>query len=92
MLNTWALHHDEQYWPNPEKFNPDRWINSDGQFEYKHFNFLPFSTGRRVCVGESLAKAELFMLTTTMFQKMTFEPADGDTFTQENMADTSGLV
>lgn len=39
--------------------------------------FMPFSTGRRVCLGESVAKAELFLLFSWLFQRFTFTKALG---------------
>lgn len=39
---------------------------------------MPFSTGRRVCLGESVAKAELFLLFSWLFQHFTFAKAPGN--------------
>ena len=45
---------------DPLLFSPDRFLDSDGRF--KSFDeFVPFSLGRRVCLGESIAKMELFL-------------------------------
>ncbi len=85
IMNTWALHHDRTYWNEPEKFHPERFIDKEGNFEAKHYNFMPFGTGRRVCVGESLAKVELFLLTATMFHNYSVQPAPEETFTDDNM-------
>merc|ERR1711976_54550 len=79
MPNIWALHHDERYWPEPEKFDPDRFIGEDGKLKFNKDSFLPFSTGRRVCVGEALAKSELTLLLAMMFQKFTFLAPPGET-------------
>ncbi len=53
------LHQDEREWPEPEKFQPERFLDSDGKFVgwSKLNGFLPFSIGRRECAGQSLAKS-----------------------------------
>eukprot|EP01132_Coremiostelium_polycephalum_P003648 gene3648-4545_t len=56
--NVFALSHSPNYWEEPEKFNPDRFLNGDS----KNINeyFIPFSIGPRNCLGLNLAKEELF--------------------------------
>ena len=61
-FNQWALHYDEREWTNPELFKPERWLEADGNLVHgKNKSFLPFGAGRRVCIGEALAKVELFL-------------------------------
>ena len=62
LFNMWYVHHDERYWDKPNIFNPYRWLDDDKKFTPgTHKSFLPFSAGRRSCLGESLAKTELFL-------------------------------
>ena len=56
MANLMAVHLDPNLWAS---FDPRRHIDSDGQIIINSGNFLPFSTGRRVCAGEALAKVRL---------------------------------
>ncbi|XP_051159977.1 uncharacterized protein LOC127280771 [Leptopilina boulardi] len=54
VISTYGLQMDPNYWPNPEKFDPDRF--SDGQKAGRHkFTFLPFGEGPRICVGMRMA-------------------------------------
>ncbi|XP_043946482.1 cytochrome P450 2K4-like [Protopterus annectens] len=69
---------DKTQWESPEKFTPSHFLDAHGKF-IKKAAFLPFSAGRRVCLGESLAKAESFLLFTALIQKFTFYPAPGVT-------------
>lgn len=73
-INAWALHHNPQAWEKPFEFNPSRFINSDGEFVYPENRcFLPFGCGPRVCLGESLAKTELFLFLARLLQQFTFK-------------------
>ncbi|KAJ6651184.1 hypothetical protein lerEdw1_021215 [Lerista edwardsae] len=68
--------HDESQWEKPLKFYPEHFLDSEGKF-VKRDAFMPFSAGRRICVGETLAKMELFLFFTSLLQRFTFQPAPG---------------
>ena len=55
-------HHNERDWPEPKKFQPERFLDSDGKFVgwNKLDGFLPFSLGIRECAGQPLAKIMMF--------------------------------
>jgi len=79
MANTWSIHLDSQYWSDPEAFLPERWLDESGNYQYQQNGFVPFSMGRRSCVGESFVKVELHMLITLMLQKFTITSTPGYT-------------
>ncbi|XP_022087535.1 cytochrome P450 2J5-like [Acanthaster planci] len=77
IINLWAMMNDPKVWDRPEEFNPGRFLSEDGKKMIQHEAFVPFSTGRRSCLGEGLAKTELFLFATNLFQRFTFKPPPG---------------
>ncbi|XP_075440367.1 cytochrome P450 2K1-like [Ascaphus truei] len=69
---------DKTQFEDPEQFNPNHFLDSDGNF-IKKAAFMPFSAGPRVCAGETLARMEVFIVFTTLLQKFTFRPPSGVT-------------
>ncbi|XP_051828256.1 cytochrome P450 2W1 [Antechinus flavipes] len=67
---------DKTQWKTPNEFNPSHFLDADGNF-VKKAAFLPFSIGRRVCIGESLAKMEMFLFFVSLLQRFTFHPPPG---------------
>ncbi|KAM5152296.1 cytochrome P450 2K1-like [Mantella aurantiaca] len=68
--------YDKTQWKTPYEFNPNHFLDTAGKF-VKRDAFIPFSAGRRVCAGESLAKMELFLFFTGLLQTFTFYPPPG---------------
>ncbi|CAG7725980.1 unnamed protein product [Allacma fusca] len=73
--NLYSAHHDVEVWTDPDNFRPSRFIAPDGNGGKKLLRneaSIPFSTGKRSCVGELMAKELLFLYLTSLFQKFTF--------------------
>uniref|UniRef100_A0A665VHF5 Cytochrome P450 2K1-like n=1 Tax=Echeneis naucrates TaxID=173247 RepID=A0A665VHF5_ECHNA len=69
---------DQTQWQSPHTFNPSHFLDGEGKF-IRSDAFMPFSAGRRVCLGESLAKMELFLFFTSLLQRFRFTPPPGVT-------------
>ncbi|XP_047740366.1 cytochrome P450 2L1-like [Hyalella azteca] len=76
-------HRDPAYWKHPDKFYPEHFLDDEGKLDGKKEGFLPFSLGRRQCLGESLARMELYLFSTAILQRFTIEPPEGVTLSTE---------
>ena len=73
MSNIWAVHNNRCFWKNPEIFDPERFLDEQGNFvNSKHV--IPFSIGPRNCLGEQLARMQIFIFLVGMVQKFEFLP------------------
>lgn len=50
VIPAYTLHHDERFFPNPEKFDPDRFLGSNKESIVK-YSYIPFGEGPRICIG-----------------------------------------
>eukprot|EP00058_Branchiostoma_floridae_P016688 XP_002602176.1 hypothetical protein BRAFLDRAFT_58437 [Branchiostoma floridae] len=77
LPNLHSLHTDPAYWPDPDRFDPERFLDAEGNIINKPQSFMPFGGGRRVCLGEQLARMELFLFFSCLLQSFTFNTPEG---------------
>ncbi|XP_063363714.1 farnesoate epoxidase-like [Cydia amplana] len=74
-----ALHdlHNGSHWADPHDFRPERFLTKEGNLVQDEW-LMPFGTGKRRCIGEGLARSELFMFLTYLLQSFTLVIPEGD--------------
>ncbi|KAE8577228.1 hypothetical protein XENTR_v10004491 [Xenopus tropicalis] len=68
---------DKGYWDDPEQFNPERFLDKEGKF-VKNEAHLPFGAGKRACIGEALARTEIFIFFVNILQKFSLKSPPGE--------------
>ena len=68
VMSQWIMHRDPRYFPDPETFDPDRWLPERAQ-KLPRFAYFPFGGGPRQCIGNSFAMMEATLLLATMAQR-----------------------
>ncbi|XP_074009702.1 cytochrome P450 2J6-like [Numenius arquata] len=76
MANIDSALFDPDYWETPQQFNPGHFLDKNGNFVIPEA-FLAFSAGHRVCLGEVLAKMELFIIFCSLLQTFKFTLPEG---------------
>ena len=77
IFNIDSIFTDPNSFENPMLFDPKRFLAADGRV-VKPKEWIPFSLGRRVCLGEAVAKMELFLFLTSLIQHFVFRPVDAN--------------
>ncbi|XP_068217492.1 cytochrome P450 2L1-like [Palaemon carinicauda] len=78
-----SCHRDPRYFERPDEFYPEHFLDKEGKVISKKEGFLPFSLGRRQCMGEILAKNEFFLFSTSLFQNFFASPPKGGSISLE---------
>lgn len=73
---TWSIHHNEQLFPDADKYKPERWLEDDTD-NLKKFVF-PFSQGPRSCIGRNLAYFEQLVIISTLVRRYDLSLAQPD--------------
>ena len=76
VLSQWLTHRDARWFPEPERFHPDRWTEERAA-NLPRFAFFPFGGGPRVCIGAGFATMEATLLLATIAQRYRLRLAPG---------------
>src|SRR5581483_4236027 len=68
VMSQWIMHRHPAYFPEPEKFDPDRWLTEQAQ-KLPRFAYFPFGGGPRQCIGSAFAMMEATLLLVTIAQR-----------------------
>ena len=73
LMSQYVVHRDPRWWPEPDAFKPERWLQPAG--DRPKYAYFPFGGGTRLCIGESFAWTEAILLLATIAQQWRFTPA-----------------
>jgi cytochrome P450 len=76
LIPIHALHHDARFWPDPEVFDPSRFLPENVKTHHRSA-YLPFGGGRRVCAGKAFALIEGTVVTAMMSRTFIYDLAPG---------------
>lgn len=71
-----AVHMDPELWDEPEAFRPTRFLTSEGKIHKPEY-FMPFGVGRRMCLGDVLARMELFLFFSSLMHTFDLRLPEG---------------
>jgi pentalenene oxygenase len=77
FFSPYGLHRDPVSFPDPDHFDPDRWLPERAR-DIPRDAYLPFGSGSRKCIGESLADVEMLISLATLVSRWTFGPLSAD--------------
>ncbi|NXW44501.1 CP1A5 protein, partial [Nyctiprogne leucopyga] len=79
FVNQWQVNHDEKLWKDPLTFNPERFLNAERTQVNKETGekVMVFSLGKRKCIGEPIARWQVFLFLSTLLQQLEFSVCDG---------------
>ncbi|HEX7289811.1 MAG TPA: cytochrome P450 [Conexibacter sp.] len=73
LVVPWATHRDARFWPDPERFDPTRFV---GEQDRPPFAYVPFGGGKRTCIGRHLALLESTVLVRALLRSYRLESLD----------------
>ncbi|XP_054816433.1 cytochrome P450 71D10-like [Prosopis cineraria] len=79
IVNAWAIGRDPKYWNEPEKFVPERFLDTavDYNFNGPNFEFIPFGAGRRICPGIAFAAPVVELLISSLLYHFDWKLPNG---------------
>jgi len=77
FFSPWTLHRDARWFPEPETFRPERWIDGSAS-RLPKYAYLPFGGGPRICIGERFATMEMVLILATLVRRFRFEMVGAD--------------
>lgn len=80
IANLWKLQRDPNVWSNPDEFRPERFLDENSQVNFKGqcFEYIPFSSGRRMCPGMMFGLQVIHLTLARLLQAFEFSTPNGE--------------
>ncbi|KAG8476671.1 hypothetical protein CXB51_030809 [Gossypium anomalum] len=88
FINAWVMQRDPELWDDPLRFQPERFLETDISYRGNNFGFFPFGSGRRMCVGVSLAEKMVALLLGSLVHSFEWGLPEG---TKPSLEDKFGI-
>nr|GMC94692.1 cytochrome P450 CYP736A12-like [Ipomoea batatas] len=92
IVNAWAIGRDPNVWYDPEKFLPERFKGSKVDYRGKHFEYLPFGSGRRSCPGMQLGITTVRLVVAQLIHCFDWDLPNGTLPEDLDMTEHFGVV
>ncbi|RZC85879.1 hypothetical protein C5167_026553 [Papaver somniferum] len=79
FVNIWGIGRDSASWDDPFSFNPDRFLGNTTDYRGRHYRFLPFGAGRRICPGLPMVNQILPIVVGSLLQSFDWTLENGVT-------------
>ncbi|EEH35671.2 hypothetical protein PAAG_06718 [Paracoccidioides lutzii Pb01] len=89
--NTWTTHHNPDYFPDPDKFDPTRWLGDNVSDGMKKL-WMPFSKGPRNCMGQAMGLFEMKILVATLIKQFNVSVDDAMSYDGMDVMDYFVLI
>lgn len=84
LLSQWIMHRNSEFWPEPLRFDPER-FRPEAKAKRAKFVYFPFGGGARQCIGESFAWMEGALVLATLLQRWRFRLCSGQKFEPQSL-------
>lgn len=87
VFNMYTIGRDPSFWKDPEEFIPERFVDSKVDYRGRHFQLIPFGSGRRSCAGMQLAVTEIRIVLAQLMHCFDWELPGGISPAELDMTD-----
>ncbi|KAF3784274.1 putative cytochrome P450 12a5 [Nymphaea thermarum] len=79
MFIVWSIHRGPKYWDNPSVLDPERFLRQpDLDFSGRDFRYIPFGSGRRICVGNDIAERMVALILASVIHSFDWHVVEGE--------------